>query len=263
MKSAQRAYEEISHLEPFNREAVLLQQLPQVRYIAKRIHDRLPSHVLLEDLIQAGIVGLMDALQKYDPSKNVQIHAYARFRIRGAILDSLRELDWGPRELRRQARRIEQAHRQLRLELGRNASDEELARELGISLEEYHHLLGDLRGLDLTSLQDDQGEENGEAQIVNVAAESAESDPFQLCEKKELKSLLAEIITELPEREQQVLSLYYFEELTMKEVGAVLGVGESRISQIHSSVLVRLRSRLQDRLRSESFSKVMRAGAGR
>lgn len=263
MKSAQRAYEEISHLDPFNREAILLQQLPQVRYIAKRIHDRLPAHVPLEDLIQAGIVGLMDALQKYDPSKNVQLHAYARFRIRGAILDSLRELDWGPRDLRRQARRIEQVHRQLRLELGRNASDEEVARELGLSLEEYQHLLGDLRGLDLTSLQDDQGDENGEAQIASIAADTLESDPFRLCEKKELKALLAELITELPEREQQILSLYYFEELTMKEVGAVLGVGESRISQIHSSILVRLRARLQDRLCSDSAAKVMRAGVGR
>jgi len=263
MKSAQRAYEEISHLDNLNREAILLQQLPQVRYIAKRIHDRLPAHVPLEDLIQAGIVGLMDALQKYDPSKNVQVHAYARFRIRGAILDSLRELDWGPRELRRQSRRIDQAHRRLRLELGRNATDEEIARELGIELEEYQQLLGELRGLDLSSLQDDQGDENGEAQIANIATDSPDSDPFHLCEKTELKTLLAELITELPEREQQILSLYYFEELTMKEVGAVLGVGESRISQIHSSVLVRLRARLQDRLRPTPAANVMRVEAGR
>lgn len=262
MKSAQRAYEEISHLDGLNREAILMQQLPQVRYIAKRIHDRLPAHVPLEDLIQAGIVGLMDALQKYDPSKNVQVHAYARFRIRGAILDSLRELDWGPRELRRQSRRIEQAHRRLRLELGRNATDDEVARELGLPLEEYQQLLGELRGLDLGSLHDDQGDENGEAQIANIPNNSPDNDPFRLCEKKEMKALLADLISELPEREQQILSLYYFEELTMKEVGAVLGVGESRISQIHSSVLVRLRSRLQDRMRSTPATKVMSAEAG-
>lgn len=259
MKSAQKAYEEISHLDPMNQEAILLQQLPQVRYIAKRIHDRLPAHVPLEDLIQAGIVGLMDALQKYDPSKNVHIHAYARFRIRGAILDSLRELDWGPRELRRQSRRIEQAHRSLRLELGRNATDEEIAREMGIELEEYQQILTDLRGLDLGSLQDDQGEENGESQISRIPADAERSDPFLQCERKELKDLLADLIQELPQREQQILSLYYFEELTMKEVGAVLGVGESRISQIHSSVLVRLRARLRDRLGSGTAAWTARA----
>src|SRR3984893_13311178 len=135
------------------RERLLLEHLPQVRYIARRIHDRLPAQVPLEDLVHAGVVGLIDAVEKFDPAKNAQLKSYAKFRIRGSILDSLRELDWSPRHLRRKARQIEEAHRDLKLRLGHVASEPELAVELGMHLEEFQHLLGELRGLDLGSLQ--------------------------------------------------------------------------------------------------------------
>src|SRR5712672_2904448 len=140
-------------MDPVERERLLLEHLPQVKYIARRIHDRLPAQVPLEDLVHAGVVGLIDAVEKFDPGKNVQLKSYAKFRIRGAILDSLRELDWSPRHLRRQARQIEEAHRDLKLRLGRVASEPELAAELGMTLENFQHLLGELRGLDLGSLQ--------------------------------------------------------------------------------------------------------------
>lgn len=222
----------------------LLEQLPQVRTIARRIHDRLPRHVPLDDLVQAGIVGLMDAVHKYDPGKHVPLPAYAKFRIRGAILDSLRDLDWSPRELRRQARRMEDALHRLNAELGRPATEEELAAALGVELKELQQLLGELRGLQIGSL-DEPAEDDRPAAEAPAERGEAPGDPFTACLDGEMRNLLAGAIAALPEREQQVLSLYYFEELTMKEVGAVLGVGESRICQIHSAALVRLRAHLR------------------
>src|SRR6478736_2856863 len=133
------------------RERLLVEQLPQVRYIARRIHDRLPRHVPLEDLVHAGVLGLIDALQKFDHSKHVQFGSYAKFRIRGAILDSLREMDWSPRDLRRQSRRLEEAHDKLRLELGRHPNEPELAKELGIGLPDLQKLLGDISSLEIGS----------------------------------------------------------------------------------------------------------------
>lgn len=249
MKSVHNAYAAVDSTEQIGRERVILELLPQVRYIARRIHERLPQHVLLEDLVHAGILGLLDAVQKFDPGKNVQLKSYAKFRIRGAILDSLRELDWSPRELRRQARRIEEAHNRLRAALGRSATEAEVAAELGIDEGELQRILGELRGLDLGSLQVVSPDENGE-ELCKYVPMPPEEDPFHLCMRSELKTVLASAIHELPPRERQVLSLYYFEELTMKEVGAVLGVVESRVSQIHSSAIVRLRARLQGLLES-------------
>src|SRR5579871_5066292 len=153
----------IAPLAPAERQRLLTDNLPEVRYIARRIHDRLPSHVPFDDLVHAGILGLIDAVDKYDPARNVQLKSYARFRIRGAILDSLRQMDWSPRALRRQARRIEEAQRQLASTLGRAASEAEIAQHLGMKLEEYQQLLGELRGLDLGSLQagaNEDGQEN-------------------------------------------------------------------------------------------------------
>src|SRR5947208_10134194 len=140
-------------LDSEERQRLLNENLPEVRYIARRIHDRLPSHVPFEDLVHAGILGLIDAVDKFDPHKNVQLKSYARFRIRGAILDSLRQMDWSPRNLRRQARRIEEINRELAAELGRAPSEPELAARIGLSLSEFQQLLGELRGLDLGSLQ--------------------------------------------------------------------------------------------------------------
>jgi len=223
-------------------EKLLLDHLPHVQYVARRIHTRLPPQVLLEDLVHAGILGLMDAVRKYDPSKNVQLKHYAEFRIRGAILDSLRLVDWSPRALRRQARRLEQAISRCKARLGRDPSESEIATELEVSLDNLQHLRGDLRGLDIESLQSTAEDHAGEP--PDSQARSEEDDPYQQALRSEMNSLLELAITELPPREREVLALYHFQELTMKEVGEVLRIGESRVSQIHSAALSRLRARL-------------------
>ncbi|MGO8789071.1 MAG: sigma-70 family RNA polymerase sigma factor [Terriglobia bacterium] len=245
MNAAKKAYESVSHLEAADRERLLLEQLPQVRYIARRIHDRLPSHVSFDDLVQAGILGLMEALHKFDPGKNVELKTYAKHRIQGAILDSLRDLDWSPRPLRKKARQLEQAHQRLRAQFGRPATEQELAIELGMELTELQRLLGDLRGLDIGSLQDEFTESGQERESLAAPTLGPDQEPFARCLQGELRDLLSHAVGELQPRERQVLSLYYFEELTMKEVGAVLGVGEARVSQIHSAALVRLRARMR------------------
>ena len=228
------------------RERLLVEQLPQVRYIARRIHERLPRHVPLEDLVHAGVVGLIDALHKFDRSKHVQFGSYAKFRIRGAILDSLREMDWSPRDLRRKARRVEEAHNQLRSRLGCNPSEPELATELGMGLPELQALLREIDGLEVGSLRVASSRDGKEEDLCEFLPNHPEETPLLLCLRSEMKDLLAKAIADLPEKERQVLALYYYEELTMKEVGAVLGVGESRVSQIHSMALVRLRARLSE-----------------
>jgi len=210
------------------RERILLEQLPQVRYIARRIHERLPRHVPFEDLVHAGVVGLIDALGKFDQSKHVQFSSYAKFRIRGAILDSLRELDWSPRELRRKGRQVEEAYNQAAVRLGRTTTENDLAHELGLRLDELQALLAELDSLEISSLRVESQHSGKEEDLADSVASKPEETPFFQCLRSEMKHLLAEAIAELPEKEQRVLSLYYFEELTMKEVGVVLGIGESR-----------------------------------
>jgi RNA polymerase sigma factor FliA len=241
-------------IDPEERQRLLTENLPEVRYIARRIHDRLPSHVPFDDLVHAGILGLIDAVDKFKPDKNVQLKSYARFRIRGAILDSLRQMDWSPRNLRRQARRIEDAHRELAAELGRAPSEPELAAKLSLDLAEFQHLLGELRGLDLGSLQT-QSEDGGSDDTIAIMASRPEEDPFQVTLRAEMRACLQGAIEELDEKERQVLGLYYLEELTMKEVGVILEIGESRVSQIHTAALIRLRARLQGRLGSADGSR--------
>jgi RNA polymerase sigma factor for flagellar operon FliA len=234
------------------RERLLLEHLPQVNYIARRIHDRLPAHIPLADLVQAGVVGLIDAMAKYDPSRSVQFQSYAAFRIRGAILDSLRELDWGPRELRRKGRQLQEVTARLESELGRAPAESEVAAALGLQLDDFHGVLTQLRGLDLTQLP---VEADDDTQIADIPGDCFES-PYTHCERLEIKRVLTTAIASLPEKEQQVLSLYYHEELTMKEVGAVLGIGESRVSQIHSMALVRLRAQLSKTLGRQKLSEL-------
>jgi RNA polymerase sigma factor for flagellar operon FliA len=224
------------------RQRLVLENLTEVRYIARRIKERLPSQVSFGDLVQAGILGLIDAIDKFDPEKNVQFMSYARFRIRGAILDSLRLMDWAPRNLRRQAHRLEQASRELIGELGHSPSASEIASKLGLPVEDVQRLLGDLRGLRLESLQIWPDEGTGEEALP--VAFRPEEDPFQMAFRLETRHLLEEALSELDEKEADVLGLYYFEELNMKDIGMILGVGESRVSQIHAAALVHLRSLL-------------------
>jgi RNA polymerase sigma factor for flagellar operon FliA len=234
------------------REQLLLEHMATVRYIAHRIHERLPQHVELDDLVSAGVVGLIDAFNKFDHSKKVQFKSYAQFRIRGAILDSLRMLDWSPRELRRKGRAVQDAIQALTRMLGRTPTEPEIAQELSLSLNEYQLLLGNLKGLEIGSLNMEHNENSGEEQLAYIAS-SQEDDPLFRCLQGETRQRLIDAIEDLPEKERMVLTLYYYEELTMKEIGLTLGVVESRVSQIHSAAVQRLRAKLQGARKAEQM----------
>ncbi|MGA2569630.1 MAG: FliA/WhiG family RNA polymerase sigma factor [Terracidiphilus sp.] len=226
-------------------ERVLLDNLPIVRFLARRIHDRLPQHVDIEDLVSAGVVGLMDAFAKFDPEKKVQFRSYAQFRIRGAILDSLRTLDWSPRELRRKGRAVEEAIRVLTSRQGRVPTEAEIAAQMLMELEKYQQLLGELKGLEIGTLHVERNENSGEEELAYVPGRP-EEDPLFRCLRGELEARLTEAITNLPARERLVMTLYYYEEMTMREIGLALGVVESRVSQVHASAVVHLRAALRD-----------------
>ena len=229
-------------LDDAERDRLVLEHLPQVQFVARRIHLRLPQQVLLEDLVHAGILGMIDAVRKYDPAKNVKLKHYAEFRIRGAILDSLRMVDWSPRALRRQSRRMEQAIARCKGRLGRDPSETEIAQEMEISLGRLQRLQRDLRGLEIETLPMESDEPG--ARELDACAEPEEGSPYHHALRAEKQRLLRRAIEELPRREREVLALYDFQELTMKQVGAKMRIGESRVSQIHTSAMARLRERL-------------------
>ena len=235
-------------------ERVLLEHLPIVRFLARRIHERLPQHVDIEDLVSAGVVGLMDAFAKFDPAKKVQFRSYAQFRIRGAILDSLRTLDWSPRELRRKGRAVEEAIRVLTARMGLAPGEGEVAAEMGLGLEEYQQLLGDLKGLEIGTLHMERNEDSGEEELAYVPGHP-EEDPLFRCLRGELEDRLADGIAHLPDRERLVMTLYYYEEMTMREIGLALGVVESRVSQVHASAVVHLRAALKDLAARGAFDR--------
>jgi RNA polymerase sigma factor for flagellar operon FliA len=238
-------------------ERVLLEHLPVVRFLARRIHERLPQHVDIEDLVSAGVVGLLDAFAKFDPEKKVQFRSYAQFRIRGAILDSLRTLDWSPRELRRKGRAVEEAIRVLTARMGRPPHENEVAMEMDLSLEEYQQLLGDLKGLEIGTLHMERNEDSGEEELAYVPG-NPEEDPLFRCLRGELEERLADAIQNLPDRERLVMTLYYYEEMTMREIGLALGVVESRVSQVHASAVSHLRAALKDLSAKGVFERTAR-----
>ena len=244
-------------------ERVLLEHLPVVRFLARRIHERLPQHVDIEDLVSAGVVGLMDAFAKFNPAKKVQFRSYAQFRIRGAILDSLRTLDWSPRELRRKGRAVEEAIRSVTARVGRAAGENEVAQEMGLALEEYQQLLGDLKGLEIGTLHMERNEDSGEEELAYVPGRP-EEDPLFRCLRGEMEQRLTDAIQNLPDRERLVMTLYYYEEMTMREIGLALGVVESRISQVHASAVVHLRAALRDLAARGTFdrAKLRKTAAG-
>lgn len=224
------------------RNELVLRELPQVYYVAARIRDRLPKHVDLEDLVQAGVIGLLDACRNYDSEKDAQFSTFAKHRIRGAILDSLRKLDWGSRTLRRKAREIAQAAARLESQLGRHPLEEEIAADLKMRVDELQSTLMQVDGLFLVGQLTNGAGDNGDAvDLIESASSSGADNPFKLCLEGEMKAQLAAAVSRLPEREQLILSLYYYEELTMKEVSEVVGIAVSRVSQIHAAAMLKLR----------------------
>lgn len=227
------------------RNQLILDELPQVYFIAARILERLPASVQIEDLVSAGVLGLLEAYQNFDSSRNAQFKTFARFRIRGAILDSLRTLDWGSRGMRRKAREIGEARTRLESTLGRKPENEEIAAEMKISLDQLETAMTQIDSLQIVSQQSAPIGDSGEVHDLIESAPSREENPFDLCLKGEQKRHLAQAIAALNEREQLILSLYYREELTMKEVAEVVGIALSRVSQIHQAAIGKLRLALR------------------
>lgn len=228
------------------RERLIMEHLPQVRLIARRIHERLPESVSLDDLVSTGIVGLISAIDHFDPHHNVKLKTYAEYKIRGAILDSLRGLDWAPRQQRKRVKQIEAAIAAAEQRLHRAPSEDEIAVELEVSTEEYHEWLVEIRGVNIGSLEATPGEEDGR-NLLRYLSDNEEHWPSRLLERSELERLLAEAIEKMPYIERTVLSLYYHEELTLREIAKVVKLHESRVSQLKSQAIVRLRSYMQKR----------------
>jgi len=226
---------------PEERERLILDHLPQVRWIATRIHEKLSGGVSLEDLISTGVVGLINAVDSFDPSYNVKLKTYAEYRIRGAILDSIRGLDGVPGHHRKKLRQIDTAILAVEQREMRPPTDEEISRELGISVEEYRQWLDDVRGVTLGSL--DVIPENGEGvSLLRYIADNAEDEPGRMFERAELERILEEAVTRMPYQERMILDLYYRQELTLREIGEIFGLHITRISQLKAQAVLRLRS---------------------
>ncbi|TBU98282.1 RNA polymerase sigma factor FliA [Stutzerimonas kirkiae] len=219
------------------------QYAPLVKRIAYHLLARLPASVQVDDLMQAGMIGLLEAAKKYDMGKGASFETYAGIRIRGAMLDEIRKGDWAPRSVHRNSRMVSEAIRAVESRTGRDARDQEVAAELEVSLDEYYGMLGDTLGSRLFSFDDLLQGEHGE---FGENDDSAHPEPFRDLEDERFQRALAGAIANLPEREKLVLSLYYDEELNLKEIGQVLGVSESRVSQLHSQCAARLRARLSE-----------------
>jgi len=232
-------------------ERALLQHLPIVRSIAQRIHARLPRHVDIEDLYSAGLLGLMEAYAKFNPAKDVKFVTFAQFRIRGAIFDTLRSLDWAPRELRNKGRAVQEAIRVITARTGHSPSEDQVAQELNTSLTSYQKLLGDLHNLEIGTLYRNSEDNSTEEELIYISGRP-EEDPLFCCMKADMVDRLINAVAVLPERERLVLTLYYYEELTRSEIAVVLGMDGNRVSQIRASAVLHLRAALSNHSRRHS-----------
>src|ERR1700712_3834401 len=227
------------------RDQLIMDYAPLIRFVAQRIAARLPSNIDIDDLISAGVIGLMDAIEKYDPSRDNKFKTYAEFRIRGAILDELRAQDWVPRSVRDKAKMLDRATLELESTLGRSANEEEVADKLGMNMEEYFDLLNQVRPISVLSIDDAATFSNVDKKsILNILEGCKLNNPLTQLNMKSIKEVVAKSIEDLPERQRLVLSLYYYEDLNLKEIGKILRVTESRVSQLHAQAIVRLRAKL-------------------
>lgn len=229
-------------------EKQVLDNLYIVKIIASKLYARIPSGIELEDLVHSGILGLIDAVRKYDPTKGTRFPTYASLRIRGAILDELRNMDWASRSLRQKIKEVEGAFQALESKLGRAPNEEEVAKSLNMSLMDFHRVLSQSRGVGVGVFRivaDDEGNIADE-NMLHYYSDSDSVSPVMTFERKEMKKLIASFMDELPKKEKLVLSLYYIDDLNLKEVGKIMDLTESRISQIRTSAILRLRARLSD-----------------
>lgn len=234
-----------------NKDEIIREYAPLIKFIAQKIAVRLPSNIELDDLISAGVIGLMDAIDKYDPTRDNKFKTYAEFRVRGAILDELRSQDWVPRSIRDKAKLLDRTMASLENDLGRAATDEEVAKALNITMEEFYDLVNQVRPVSLLSIDEAQTFSNVDKKsILNILEGSKLNNPYNQLNLKSVKEVIAQAIEELPERQRLVLSLYYYEDLNLKEIGQVLRVTESRVSQLHAQAVQRLRVKLQQTLNS-------------
>jgi RNA polymerase sigma factor FliA len=232
--------------DPLIRDAFIKQYAPLVKYVAGKVAIGMPNTVEFDDLVGFGVFGLLDAIDKFDPEKNVKFKTYAVTRIRGAIFDELRSIDWVPRSVRQKTREIEEAMRSLEANLGRSASDQEIALSLGMTEEDFQSTMLKISGTSILSLNDVwySGEDSDKISIGESIESPQSLNPDTIIEKDEIKRVIMSAINELPEKEKKVLVLYYYEDLTLKEIGQVLEVTESRVSQLHTKAIMRLRTKL-------------------
>ncbi len=232
--------------DPKIRDFFIKQYAPLVKYVAGKIAIGMPQNVEFDDLVGFGVFGLFDAIDKFDPDKHVKFKTYAVTRIRGAIFDELRAIDWVPRSVRQKTREVEETVRLLEAQLGRVATDEEIAKAMNMNIMDFQDLILKISSTSILSLNDvwNAGDESDKITIVDSIESPTSLNPDTIVEKEEVKRVIIEAINELPEKEKKVLVLYYYEDLTLKEIGEVLGVTESRVSQLHTKAIMRLRTKL-------------------
>lgn len=241
----QKYKEEPNKLTPQQKDKLIMEYAPLIKFIAQKIAIRLPSNIELDDLISSGVIGLMDAIEKYDPTRDNKFKTYAEFRIRGSILDELRAQDWVPRSVRDKAKMLDRTIVEMEAEMGRTPADEEVAERLGITMDEFYGLVNQVRPVSLLSIDDAATFSNVDKKsILNLLEGCKLNNPFNQLNLKSVKGVVTTAIEELPERQRLVLSLYYYEDLNLKEIGRILRVTESRVSQLHAQAIARLRAKL-------------------
>ncbi len=241
----QKYKEEPTKVTAKQKDALIMEYAPLIKFIAQKIAVRLPSHIELDDLISSGVIGLMDAIEKYDPKRDNKFKTYAEFRIRGAILDELRAQDWVPRSVRDKAKMLDKTMVELESALGRTATDEEVAAKLGCSMDEFYDLINQVRPVSVLSIDEASTFSNvDKMSIINLLESCKLNNPFNQLKIKSVKQIVTKSIGELPERQRLVLSLYYYEDLNLKDIGKILRVTESRVSQLHAQAISRLRAKL-------------------
>jgi RNA polymerase sigma factor for flagellar operon FliA len=234
-------------MDPKVKDEIIVEYAPLVRFIAQKIASRLPANIELDDLISCGVIGLMDAIQKFDPTRDNKFKTYAEFRIRGSILDELRSQDWVPRSVREKTKQLERAYAKLERSLGRPANDEEMCKELDCDMPEFHEMINKSKSVSLLNIDDSSTFSRGDKKLMmGLLEHRRSSNPFSAVNYKRAQDIIRDGIKALPEKQRLVLSLYYFEDLNLQEIGQVLDVTESRVSQLHTQAILKLKAKLKN-----------------